>query len=69
MFRSAVVCVVVVVMAAFNGAYASPAVMAEMRSMCNDESDSFSCMKYKVISYLENILKKDDFQVSAKTFH
>ncbi|KAG5672970.1 hypothetical protein PVAND_003056 [Polypedilum vanderplanki] len=59
MFRSAIVCCFVVLAAT---AYASP---AELRSMCNDENDSFTCMKYKVINYLENVMKnKDNFQLS-----
>jgi hypothetical protein len=57
-------------------AYASPAKKAfwngtpidgmveEMRSMCNDDNDSFSCAKYKVMNFLNNILQKDNYKVS-----
>lgn len=36
----------------------------EMRSLCNDENDSFSCMKLKVMTFLDNVLKKDNYKLS-----
>lgn len=36
----------------------------EMRSMCNDDNDSFSCMKLKVMNFLDTILKKDNYKIT-----
>ena len=36
----------------------------EMRSMCNDENDSFSCMKLKVMNFLDTIVKKDSYKLT-----
>lgn len=67
MFR-ALVCVVVFT----SLAYASLAKKAftpidgmveEMRSLCVGGDDSLSCMKYKVMNFLNNILQKDNYKV------
>jgi hypothetical protein len=77
MFRSAIVCFAI--LASFSFVYTSPAKKAfwngtpmdqmveEMRSMCNDENDSFSCMKFKVMNFLDTILSKDNYKVSFIT--
>jgi hypothetical protein len=74
MFRCAIVCVVVLT----SLAYASPAkktfwngtpidgMVEEMRSLCAEDNDSFSCMKYKVMNFLDTILQKDNYKVSLK---
>lgn len=36
----------------------------EMRSGCAEGSDPTACIKYKVMSLLDSIFKKDTFQVS-----
>lgn len=36
----------------------------EMRSLCNDENDSFSCMKLKVMNFLDTVLKKDNYKLT-----
>lgn len=36
----------------------------EMRSMCNDENDSFSCMKLKVMNFLDTVMKKDNYKIT-----
>lgn len=73
MFRSAVVCVVFLT----SLAYAGPAktsfwngtpidgMVEEMRSLCNEENDSLSCAKYKVMNFLDTILHKDNYKVSC----
>lgn len=35
-----------------------------MRSLCNEENDSFSCMKFKVMNFLDTILKKDNYMIT-----
>lgn len=77
MFRSAIVCVVVL----STLAYASPAKKAfwngtpidgmveEMRSLCTEDNDSFSCMKYKVMNFLDTILQKDNYKVGINLFN
>lgn len=35
----------------------------EMRSNCADGSDAMSCMKFKVLNFLDAIFKKDTYQV------
>lgn len=36
----------------------------EMRSLCNDENDSFACMKLKVMNFLDTIMKKDNYKIT-----
>lgn len=36
----------------------------EMRSLCNDEKDSFACMKFKVMNFLDTVLKKDNYKLT-----
>lgn len=36
----------------------------EMRSLCNDENDSFSCMKLKVMNFIDTVLKKDNYKIT-----
>lgn len=48
--------------------HASPAssidtAVDEMRSLCNDQNDAFSCIKYKALNFLNNIYKQDSFKV------
>lgn len=50
--------------------YASPAksstidqAVNEMRSLCNDQNDAFSCIKYKALNFMNNIYKQDSFKV------
>lgn len=35
----------------------------QMRSMCNEENDALSCMKFKVMNFLDTVFKKDNYQV------
>lgn len=35
----------------------------EMRSLCSEGNDDFSCMKVKVLNYVETILKSQSFKV------
>lgn len=69
-----VLCVVVLTASGF--AHANPAgksafwkgtpmdgLVEEMRSICNEESDTLSCMKFKVMNFLDNILKKNTYKV------
>lgn len=35
----------------------------EMRSMCSSDNDSGACLKYKIMSFLDTVFKKDNFQV------
>jgi hypothetical protein len=37
--------------------------VAEMRSMCN-ENDAFSCMKLKVMNFLDSIAQKDNYKIT-----
>jgi len=68
---AALLCFLVIAVTAVNASPAKPfwkgtpvdGLVEEMRSMCNEENDSFSCMKYKVMSFLDNILKKDNYKV------
>lgn len=39
----------------------------EMRSGCVEGSDPAACIKYKVMSLLDSIFKKDSFQVLIKS--
>lgn len=41
-------------------------VVNEMRSNCADGNDSFACIKYKVINFLDTIFKKDSYKVGLK---
>ena len=71
MFRSAVLCVVVLT----SLAYASPAKTAfwngtpidgmveEVRSLCIQNTDSASCLKLKIMNFLDTVLQKDNFKV------
>lgn len=36
----------------------------EMRSLCNEENDSFACMKLKVMNFLDTVLKKDNYKIT-----
>lgn len=38
--------------------------VAEMRSMCNNDKDSFSCMKLKIVEFIETVMKKDNFKIT-----
>lgn len=40
-------------------------IVEEMRSNCDGGSDSLSCMKFKVASFLDTIFKKDNYQVRS----
>lgn len=42
----------------------SSGLVEEMRSNCDDSSDSLACIKVRVMSFLDTIFKKDSFQVS-----
>lgn len=35
----------------------------EMRSLCTEGNDNLSCMKFKVLNFIDTILKKDSFKV------
>ncbi|XP_059610873.1 uncharacterized protein LOC132257852 [Phlebotomus argentipes] len=37
-----------------------------MRSACNDDSDAFSCLKFKVINFLDSLFKKDRFEITSE---
>lgn len=62
----------IVLIAAFVGLAAavptktdfSSGLVEEMRSNCDDSSDSLACIKVRVMSFLDTIFKKDSFQVS-----
>lgn len=41
-------------------------IVEEMRSNCDGGSDSLSCMKFKVASFLDTIFKKDNYQVCTE---
>lgn len=75
MTRSVLLCVVVI--AVFTGfVHSNPAkpafwkgtpvdgLVSEMRALCTDEGDSLSCMKLKVMNFLNDILKKDNFKIT-----
>lgn len=75
MTRSVLLCVVVIAVSTgfVHSNPAKPAfwkgtpvdgLVAEMRSMCNDENDSFSCMKLKVMNFLDTIVKKDNYKIT-----
>ena len=75
MTRNVVFCFVVIAVSAglVHSSPAKPAfwkgtpvdgLVEEMRSLCNDENDSFSCMKLKVMNFLDNILKKDSYKIT-----
>ncbi|XP_053680825.1 uncharacterized protein LOC128731717 [Anopheles nili] len=36
----------------------------EMRSLCSSENDSVACTKYKIMSFLDTVFKRDSFQLS-----
>lgn len=55
MLQSVILCILIA------AAFASP--VDQTRSMCNDDSDSFECMKYKLMNYLETIISKDSYKV------
>jgi len=57
MLRSVILCILVA------AAFASP--VDQLRSLCNDDNDSFACMKYKLMNYLETIISKDNYKVSS----
>lgn len=75
MTRSVLLCVVVIAVST-GFVHSNPAKPAfwkgtpvdglvdEMRSMCNDENDSFSCMKLKVMNFLDTIVKKDNYKIT-----
>ncbi|KAL4708496.1 hypothetical protein ACJJTC_014104 [Scirpophaga incertulas] len=74
MVSSKVVCLVA--LALFGSAMAQPSkhafwkgtpmdgMVEEMRSGCAEGSDPAACIKYKVMSLLDSIFKKDTFQIS-----
>lgn len=75
MTRSVLLCVVVIAVSTgfVHSNPAKPAfwkgtpvdgLVAEMRSMCNDENDSFSCMKLKVMTFLDDLVKKDNYKIT-----
>lgn len=39
------------------------AAINEARSLCNDQNDAFSCIKYKALNFMNNIYKQDSFKV------
>lgn len=75
MTRSVLLCVVVIAVST-GFVHSNPAKPAfwkgtpvaglvdEMRSMCNEENDSFSCMKLKVMNFLDTIVKKDNYKIT-----
>lgn len=77
MVTSKVVCLVA--LALFGSAVSQPAkeafwkgtpmdgMVEEMRSGCVEGSDPAACIKYKVMSLLDTIFKKDTFQVNFVT--
>ncbi|XP_055551189.1 uncharacterized protein LOC129733459 [Wyeomyia smithii] len=36
----------------------------EMRSMCSTDNDRGACLKYKIMSFLDTVFKKDNFQLT-----
>lgn len=75
MSRSVFVCFVVIAVATglVHSSPAKPAfwkgtpvasMVEEMRAMCNDQNDSFSCMKLKVMTFLDTVLKKDNYKIT-----
>lgn len=75
MVRNVIFCFVVIAVSS-GLVYSSPAkpafwkgtpvagLVEEMRSLCNEENDSFSCMKLKVMNFLDNIMKKDSYKIT-----
>lgn len=75
MTRSIVFCFVVIAVST-GFVYSNPAkpafwkgtpvdgLVEEMRSMCNDENDSFSCMKFKLMNFLDTVMKKDNYKIT-----
>jgi hypothetical protein len=75
MTRSVLLCVVVIAVSA-GFVCANPAkpefwkgtpvdgLVAEMRSMCIDENDSLSCAKLKVMNFLNDLAKKDNYKIT-----
>lgn len=69
--------VLFIALALFGSAVAVPAksgfwkgtpmdsMVEEMRSGCVEGSDPAACIKYKVMSLLDSIFKKDSFQVNT----
>lgn len=37
--------------------------IAEVRSLCNEKNDAFSCAKYRFMNFLDTIFKQDNFKV------
>lgn len=35
----------------------------EMRLLCNDQNDAFSCIKLRALNFINNINKQDSFKV------
>ncbi|KAL7020344.1 hypothetical protein ACKWTF_011492 [Chironomus riparius] len=56
MLRSVILCILVA------AAFASP--VDQVRSMCDNDGDSFTCLKYKLMSYLETIISKDNYKLT-----
>lgn len=66
MFR---VFVCVIMIAAATASPAKPTLwndgaVAEMRSLCNNDKDSFSCMKLKIVDFIETVMRKDNFKIT-----
>lgn len=71
MLSSKILCLIA--LALFGSAVAQPSgfwkgtpmdsMVEEMRSGCVEGSDPAACIKYKVMSLLDSIFKKDTFQV------
>lgn len=73
--RGVALCVVLIAFGCISANPAKPVswmgtpvdgLVEEVRSLCNDENDSFSCMKLKVMNFLDTILKKDSYKVPMK---
>ncbi|CRK87099.1 CLUMA_CG000828, isoform A [Clunio marinus] len=76
MTRRVILCLVVVMAVSGGFVQSNPAKPAfwkgtpvaglvdEMRSMCNEENDSFACMKLKVMTFLDTIIKKDNYKIT-----
>lgn len=67
------VCFLVALVTIANGSPAKPAfwkgtpldtTVEEMRSGCNND-DAIECVKFKFMSFLDNIFKKDNYKVNA----
>lgn len=68
------VCLFVALVTIVNGSPAKSAfwkgtpldsTVEEMRSGCNND-DAISCVKFKFMSFLDNIFKKDNYKVSTE---